>query len=193
MLKKNSNKGESIPIRFHGLVSFTRCPLTAMACIHVCATQRGSHKLGKVNWWEAIFLLWKITWLQLVSSLDEVTVLLTSLISGLSLVWDAFSLWRAPLYRAQPWKPSYKYMCMLRKPREKENGSIHSAVLLTKALSACTLPPLVGQWEGHGHQLHPSRLGFMLLPLSSRMTAQLLGTSGFFEETLPTYPSALSP
>ena len=59
---------------------------------HALFRTRGAHTLGKVNSCELIFLLGKIKCLWLVSSLGEVTVLLTSLISGLRLVCGMLSL-----------------------------------------------------------------------------------------------------
>lgn len=67
--------------------------------------------LGKVNSCKLIFLLEKRKCLWLVGSFGEVTVLLRSSISGLSLIWDAF---HHGVLCTEPslGKPSHKYMCL---------------------------------------------------------------------------------
>lgn len=100
-----------------------------------------------------------------------------------------------PLYRAQSWGAICQTHVHLQEDLERVRMAwLTAALLLTKAINTHILLPTVGQWKGHIPQSHARGLArYCHLSAIDEFSPWLLETSGFFEETLPVYPSALKP
>lgn len=88
--------------------------------------------------WEVVFLLGKIRGLWLIGLFGEVTVLLTSLISGLSLAWDAFnrdSFVQSPV----PESHLTNTCASQRGPGESEDGSAHLSPITKQSHALLTV------------------------------------------------------